>query len=244
MASILSCFAPHETQTVHTIYGTDIQVIDETSKRAAAIFRRDLTEKNEIETCQIKIKNNPLVKPTVIKAKYDDLPFFYLFNSKEIYFKREVEDKNKFIQIRQIDKAGKESIFYADYTTSLEKGVYPVYCYKPDEILEEEAIEKVLKTQKDHPEIGFSLAAYNRHGVVMFGFTKKTNSYVLYWVSPEDHELKEVECETIARWADGGSSTAKSKDEFINFNYYLDSESYFLNSEKAKPVFIPQHRQH
>lgn len=234
--AIFSCFLPRDTTYIYYLNDKAVKVVDRTNDRAKALFREDLTGKNHVTTCEIKINDNALITATT--TKFEGKATFFLLNSKKISLKKENDETNKFIRIKHIDQAGKKRIFYADYKSSLDGGAYNVYPYKPEVLPEADVKTKLLLAIDDNPKIGFTLMAHNRHGIALFGYEKEANEYVLYWASPEDKQLKKIKCETINRWNDGGTSLAKSQDGFVNFSYYTDSEEYYLNSERATPIFM------
>jgi len=206
-----------------------VVIRDKTNGIGKAIFSSELTEKHKTSVYQVFINNKKLVYPT---CSDPGSSMNILFGgSLNITFKQ----KGEFIKITEKDESSK-SVFYVDFNKPINKIAYAAYTYIPKEITEEDAMQKVESLRRDFPNFEGEIAIYNRHGVAVFGCDG--NNYALYWAGPHQDKITKIECSICARYRDGGTSIAKSKDESVHFQYFFDDFSYYLNAETAKHISL------
>jgi hypothetical protein len=215
-----------------TLYENGVEICDGTN---GSVQIKE-TKNNQYE---ITINNKILIFPTNTKAS-DGTVFFS--NSKKITFTQEINnDEVTLIKITEIDSED-TNIFYVDpNNTPLDDIAYDLYNYKPEKIKMESAIEKIIKLVKENKVFKADILMYNRHGIAAFGWDTNEKKYALYYGNPQCEKLEKTECsDNIHRFRDGGTSTAKSDNGFVNFHYQFayENQTYYLNGEVAENILL------
>lgn len=220
-----------EPANIYTLEG-GATVCDKTKGIGKAVFSQILTEKKKKSTYQVLINGKKLVFP----ASEIGLVFV---RSQKITIERE----NEFIKITEEDAKATTTILYVDPRKDLDGVGYDAYSYMPREVSREEAMQKIQNIKTDFPDFKGYRAAYNRHGVGIFGWEKTQSGYAFYWASPSEEKVHMVECPPFIGCSyhrDGGSCLAKSKDGNVNFQYKVDSDKHYLNGELATPISLTE----
>jgi len=223
-------------QTPVNEYGLEggLTVRDKTDGIAKVSLDREMTETHSKPVYRLTIHNKKLILPI---ASHPSDGEFLLANSRKITIKA----LESLFKISEVDAKGK-NVFYVDTSNDVEGVAYDTYNYIPEEITEEEARKKFAHLLKENPNFAPDRAAYNRHGVCLFGInyseTDFAVDYAFYWANPSEERVRKITCSEITRYRDGGTSIAKGagSDSFINFRYLVDGKRYFINGEPANAI--------
>lgn len=202
-----------------------VTVRDKTNGVATAFFLINLTAKDRPPAYRVYVHHKKLIFP--ICSDPSSNPGLSFRGSKQILF----EPKGPFIEITEIDDRG-PTVLYVD-PRRRDVAYYDVYPYVPRELALEEAARKI-PNRSEFGDFQPDMAAYNRHGVAVFG-CEQNKGYALYWANPYEGTVKKMETIQCERYRDGGTSIAKSKDGFVNFRY-LSGKGFYLNAEPATKI--------
>lgn len=200
-----------------------VTILDKTNDIAKVVFLS-----NE-PTYGILINDKNLIVPTSnLETNIINLIFF---NSIKITFEKE----NDFIKITEMD-VDSETEFYVDLRKPIVKKFYFAYFYMPIEISLENAKLKIQDLKSDFPNFEGDMAAYNRHGVAVFGWDKIDKSYALYWARPHQEKVERIKCFFCDRYSDGGTSIGRAENDDVDFRYIFKDRQYYLNRELATKI--------
>lgn len=209
---------------------------DRTDGLAKAVFLPEHADEEKKSVYRVLINDKQLSFLTVSSAgamlNYGSVNEEILFyGSKSFLFKfKSKNQNNKYFKIIEEDSSSKTSIFVDLKKTRDGETDYVGYLYKPKEITADCAMRKIKNLKTDFPDFKATRAAYNRHGVAVFGWVGERP--VLYWASPQEERVKEFDISSFDQFRDGGSLFAVS-EKWVNFNYNQSDDSYYLNEERA-----------
>lgn len=206
-----------------------VTIRDKTNGIAKAIFSEELAKLYQKPAYQIFINNKKIIFPTFSNPLTDpDLTFT---SSLRITFKLQ----DAFIKIIEVDETSK-NVFYVDPRKAVfQDSAYDVYTYIPKELTFHEASKKI-QNLSEFKKFKPDMAAYNRHGVVVFG-CEDGQGYTIYWANPHEEKVKKIENATCMRYRDGGTSVAKSNDGTVHFRYLIN-KGFYLNAELATRILL------
>lgn|GEM_PF-6501978 len=207
-----------------------VKIRDKTQGMGKAILSAELTDRHQTPVYHVLIHGKKLIFPTCPYPSSGESVAF--MGSRKITFKQE----NGLIKIKEeVDESFKR-VLYVNPKKVVDKVAYDAYSYPPMKISLESAMRKIQYINTDFPNFKEHLAAYNCHGVAVFGWDKDTQNYALYWANPHEEKVKKMECSVCESYPNDGSSLAKSKDGSVNFRYLDDTYCFYLNSKMAKAI--------
>lgn len=195
---------------------------DKTNGIAQAVF---LPEESKRSLYKLTINDKHLIFPNSDPSR----EFVIFRGSQTITFAK----KSDLIKLIEVDETTK-SVFFIDPRTPVKDIAYLLCSYKPKETSLEEATDKIQLLKSEFPNFKIHIATYNRHGVAAFGY-EAGKGYSFYWANPQEEKLKKIDAE-CCKYRDGGSSTAKSRNNTINFSYFVDKGVPCLNKEPANAI--------
>lgn len=141
-----------------------------------------------------------------------------------------VESEGKLIKLIEKDYIG-TTVHYFDPRANHKKFNF-LLSYKPRELSLEEARSKI-----NHLDTNFQIdtAAYNRHGVVVFG--KDSKGYAIFWAKPDEANVHRIQCPKTECTKLIDNIFAKSyMSGYDVVNFKKLNGNCFLNREKATEI--------
>ncbi len=206
-----------------------LTVRDKTNGVAQVRFAKEKLKPGGRAPYIVSIQDRKLTYPTISNPANPfescDLVFH---GSKIMTFK--LKKEGTILKITEEDEKSKTKL-YVNIKDQVKGIAHDVYTYLPKEISFEEASKRITLLKSEFPNLDMIGGAYNRHGVIVYGYDK---GYVLYWANPYQEKLKMMACSQADRLEKGFKFKSTSRE--VYFRYFDVEKCSYINEEKAQMI--------